>query len=316
MRPQVSPAGLGLGAAFWIQEARWPALRDAVRAAEDAGFGSVWVDDHLLNDEGDPDRPKLEGWTTLTALAAVTSRVRLGLLVGANTFRNPGLVAKMAVTLDEISGGRAVLGLGAGWMEQEHRAFGFDFGASPGERLDRLEESVMLVRRLLAGERVTHAGRFYAFADAVVRPGPIRGSIPILIGGSGRRRTLRIVARHADVWNCYGDAGELADASAALDEHCAAIGRDPATVARTVTQNVVVRTGRREALDAFAAYARVHAMQPGEDQPDLAGSPAEVAAGLRTVARLGFTESIWVFRTPWDLETLERAPEVRAALAG
>lgn len=314
--PSTRPTGPALGAAFWVQDARWPALRDAVRAAEDAGFDSVWVDDHLLNDEGDPDEPKLEGWTTLAALAAITSRVRLGLLVGANTLRNPGLIAKMAVTLDEISGGRVVLGLGAGWMEREHRAFGFDFGATPGERLDRLDESAMLIRRLLSGERVTHAGRFYTFEDAIVRPGPVKGSIPILIGGSGRRNTLRIVARHADLWNCYGDEAELADASAALDAHCAAMGRDRAEIARTVTQNVVIRDDRREALEAFAAYAQAHAMQPGEDRPDLAGSPAEAAAGLRAIARLGFTESIWVFRTPWDLATIERAPEVRAALAG
>ncbi len=302
-----------LGAAFWLQEATWPDLRDAARAVEAAGFDSIWVDDHLLNDEGDPAAPKLEGWTALAALAAATSRVRLGLLVGANTLRNPGLVAKMAVTVDEISGGRLVLGLGSGWMEEEHRAFGFEFGASPGERLDRLEESAGLIRRLLSGERVTHEGRFYRFEGAVARPVPA-APLPVLIGGSGRRKTLRIVAEHADLWNCYGDPAEVADASAELDAHCAAVGRDPATIARTVTHNVVVRDTRDAALAAFEAYARRHAMQPGEDSPDLAGSPAEVAAGLRAFAALGVTESYWVMRVPRDLETVRRAAEVRALL--
>jgi F420-dependent oxidoreductase-like protein len=311
----VDPAMLRLGAALWVQDATWPELRDAALAAEDAGFDSLWVDDHLLNDEGDPEAPKLEAWTTLAALAAVTSRARLGLLVGANTLRNPGLVAKMAVTLDEVSGGRLTLGLGSGWMESEHRAFGFDFGASPGERLDRLEESVGLLRRLLAGERVTHEGRFYRFDGAVARPGPHGATIPVLIGGSGRRKTLRLVAEHADLWNCYGEPDEVANASAALDAHCAAVGRDPAAIVRSVTQNVVVRDDRDAALGAFTAYARRHAMQPGEDRPDIAGSPAEVAARLREFAALGVAESYWVFRVPWDRETIRRATEVRALLS-
>ena len=314
MASSTRPTGPALGAAFWVQDARWPALRDAVRTAEDAGFDSVWVDDHLLNDEGDPETPKLEGWTTLAALAAVTSRARLGLLVGANTLRNPGLVAKMAVTLDEVSGGRLTLGLGAGWMEREHRAFGFEFGATPGERLDRLAESVALIRRLLAGERVTHEGRFYRFDRAVVRPGPHGATIPVLIGGSGRRKTLRIVAEHADTWNCYGEPDEVADASATLDAHCAAVGRDPAAIVGSVTHNVVVRDDREAALAAFDACARRHAMQPGEDRPDIAGSPVEVAARLRAFAELGVGESYWVFRVPWDLETMRRAAEVRALL--
>ena len=130
------------GAAFWIQRVGWPELRAGFLHAEAAGFDDLWVDDHLLSDEGDWPDPKLEGWSTLAAAAAVTSRARLGLMVAANTLRNPGLTAKITTTVDHISGGRAILGIGGGWFEREHEAFGFDFGSGFGERLDRLGEAV------------------------------------------------------------------------------------------------------------------------------------------------------------------------------
>ena len=150
-----------LGAAFWLERTDWDSLREAIVSADAAGFDSLWFDDHLLSDEGDPDDPKLEGWTVASAAAAITERATIGHLVTANTFRSPGLLAKMATTLDHISGGRAVLGVGAGWFEREHEAFGLDFGASPGERIERMGEAVSLVRRLLDGERVSHDGGFY-----------------------------------------------------------------------------------------------------------------------------------------------------------
>ena len=173
------------GAAFWINRTAWPDLRDACLAAERAGWDSLWIDDHLLADEGDPADPKLEGWATLSALAVLTDKARLGLLVAANTFRNPGLTAKLAATVDHLSDGRLVLGLGGGWFEREHDAFGIDFGAGFGERLDRLDEAVGLIRRLLDGERVTHEGRFYTMRDALCTPLPVQPRLPILIGGSG-----------------------------------------------------------------------------------------------------------------------------------
>jgi len=312
----VDPAALRFGAAFWVQRTGWPEVRAWGLAAEGAGFDSLWVDDHLLNDEGDPDDPKLEGWTTLAALAAITTRPRLGHLVVANTFRAPGLVAKLATTLDDISGGRAVLGLGTGWFAREHEAFGLDFGVTAGERIDRLAESAALLRRLLHGERVTHAGRFYRLEGAVARPGPHGAQIPILVGGMGRRRTLRVVAESADIWNGHGAVEDIADASAALDAHCAALGRDPASVVRTAALNVVVRSTRREAEEEFTRVLTRHEIQPDEKGLHLGGPPEEVAEGLRAYAAAGISETMWIFRHPWDRETIAALPEVRAALAG
>jgi F420-dependent oxidoreductase-like protein len=303
------------GAAFYTNRASWPALREAVLEAERAGFDSVWLDDHLLTDEGAWDDDKLEGWTALAALAASTERVTLGLLVSSNTFRNPGLTAKLATTLDHLSGGRAILGLGAGWFEREHEAFGIKFGTWIGERLDRMGEAAGLIRRLLDGERVTHAGRFYAMKDAVIRPRPIQAKLPILIGGMGLRKTLPIVAASADMWNAYGTPAELKTAEAALREACAAIGRDPATIERTLNREVAIRASHAIAVEAFEEIRQRHHL-PAVEQLAVGGTPHEVAEVVGRDAALGFHYPIWIFRDPFDLETIGRLPEVRRELEG
>ena len=309
------------GAAYWIQRTGWPALRDACLAAEVAGFDTLWLDDHLLADEGDWRDAKLEGWTTLAALAPLTTTARLGLLVAANTFRNPGLTAKLAATLDHLSNGRLILGIGGGWFEREHEAFGLDFGSGFGERLDRLEEAVTLIERLLAGERVTHNGRFYSMVDAVCAPRPIQARLPILIGGSGREKTLRTTARHADLWNGYGEHERIAETSAVLRQRCEEIGRPFESIERTVTMEVVIRASESEALKAYATYEERHGTRSrvGSDgtPPDLnvAGPPQVVADYVRRFEALGIAEVIWIFRDPFDLETMRRLPQVRAALA-
>jgi F420-dependent oxidoreductase-like protein len=308
------------GAAFWIQRTGWPALRDAVLAAETAGFDAVWLDDHLLSDEGDWRDPKLEGWTALAALASLTSRVRLGHLVSANTFRNPGLTAKMATTLDHVSNGRFILGLGGGWFEREHEAFGLDFGGGFGERLDRLEEATGLIERLLAGDRVTHEGRFYRMVDALCEPRPVQARLPLLIGGSGPRKTLRTTALHADLWNGYGDPSRIAATSAVLRERCAEIGRPFESIERTVTMEVVIRSTEAEARRAHEALEVIHGIteRVGSDGSprgyNVGGPPADVAAYVREFEALGVAEVMWIFRNPFDLETMHRLPEVRAAL--
>jgi F420-dependent oxidoreductase-like protein len=306
---------MGFGAAFWVQRTTWPELRDAVLHAEATGFDHAWIDDHLLNDEGDPDAPKLEGWTTLAALAAVTSRIRLGLMVAANTFRNPGLTAKIATTLDHVSGGRAILGIGAGWFEREHEAFGIEFGAGTGERLDRLGEALPLLRRLLDGERVTHSGRWYAMRDAICAPRPVQPHLPILVGGSGPRRTLPLVAAHADLWNAYGTPERIAASDAILRAACEAIGRDPEAIVRTVNANVVIRDDQAAAVAAWEGWLGRHAPEADERGRELVGTPASVVAALRRYREVGVRDTVWIFRSPFDLATMDRLPEIRAAVA-
>jgi F420-dependent oxidoreductase-like protein len=308
--------GMRFGAAFWIQRTGWPELRDAVVHAEAAGFDSLWLDDHLLSDEGDWRDGKLEGWSTLAALAAVTSRASLGLLVAANTFRNPGLTAKLATTLDHLSGGRAVLGLGGAWFAREHDAFGIDFGDGFGERLDRLAEAVPLVRRLLDGERVTHEGRWYRMHDAVCAPRPVQPRLPIVIGGSGPRKTLPLVARHADAWNAYGRPETLAAADTILREACAAAGRDQREIERTTNLNVVLREDRAGAEAAWVTWRDRHTVRPERDELSALGSPAEVAETIARYRDVGFGHVVLVFRSPFDRETMDRLPQLRAALDG
>jgi len=308
------------GAAFWVNRTSWPDLLAACRAVEEAGWDSIWIDDHLLADEGDPRDGKLEGWTTLAALAVLTTHVRLGLLVGANTFRNPGLTAKLATTLDHLSDGRAVLGLGGGWFELEHEAFGLDFGSGFGERLDRLDEAVGIIRRLLDGETVTHDGRFYTMREAICEPRPVQARLPILIGGSGPKKTLRTTARYADLWNAYGTPERIAQTSLILAQRCAEEGRRFEDIERTVTIHAVMRDTPAEAVTAWAEVARIHDLEglvgsDGEEQGLLIGGPPdEMAAYFDGYRRNGVGEIIFTFRSPFDFETIQRVGELRAAL--
>ena len=235
--------------------------------------------------------PIFEGWTALAGLAPVTSRVRLGLMVGANTFRNPGLTAKLATTLDHVSGGRAVLGIGGAWFEREHDAFGIEFGASPGWRLDRFDEAVGLLRRLLDGERIAHHdGPAYPMDDALVAPRPVQAHLPIL---DRRVRAEEDAAHDRQVRRRSGTraAGSRRSAgrSASCEEHCAAVGRDPSTIERT---DQLSHRHPRRAADAEARFAELLAHNASPDAgnvPNLLGSPEQIADELRPFRdELGF----------------------------
>ncbi|MBI3748531.1 MAG: TIGR03560 family F420-dependent LLM class oxidoreductase [Chloroflexi bacterium] len=303
------------GAQLWSQQTTFADFRDAALVAEAAGWDSVWTWDHLMAIFGPWEQPILEGWTTLAAVGAVTRRIRLGLMVGANTFRNPGLTAKLATTLDNVSDGRAVLGIGGAWFEREHEAFGIqEWGTGFGDRLDRLDESVMLMRRLLDGERFSYTGRYYRLTDALCTPRPVQAHLPILVGGSGPRKTLRTVALRADAWNTSGTVQEVRDKLAILDEHCADVGRDRSAIELTVSFPIVIRD---QAADAVAAYGAALAANGVEDMRgaiELLGPPGLVADAIRPYRDLGFRTVIVRLPAPHDRETLERIGEVDALL--
>lgn len=302
------------GGQLWSQNTSWPAVRDAAVGLERAGWDGVWTWDHLLAIVGPDDQPIFEGPTLLAGLAPLTRRVTLGLMVGANTFRNAGLIAKVVTTLDHLSGGRAVLGIGGAWFEREHTAFGLPFGASPGERLDRLDESVDILRRLLDGERVDHEGRFYRLHDAFSAPRPIQHRLPVLVGGAGPRKTLRIVARHADAWNSSGSPDQIAERIRVLGDHCRDVGRDPAAIELTASITPIVRDDPAEAERVAASQARHNGVDEIPYGPILRGSPTQLADRLRPFVALGVRHFIARLPTPFDHETIERMGEVRALL--
>jgi F420-dependent oxidoreductase-like protein len=214
------------------QNLTWPQTLERWRLFERLGFDSAWDCDHYVQPSR-PGGPYLEGWTLLAALAARTARIRVGVLVSCNTFRHPALLAKEAVTVDHVSGGRLELGLGAGWYRPEHEMYGIDFPA-PAELVGRFREAVEIVDRLLRSEEVTYEGRHYRLRDAAFRPGPLQRPRPPLTLGAHGPRMLRIVARHADAWNSFGTPEQIRARGAVLDEACAEIGRDPSEIVRSL----------------------------------------------------------------------------------
>ena len=298
------------GLQLWSQATDWPSFRDAAVAADGQGWDSIWTWDHLLAIFGPWEQPIFEGWTVLAALGPLTERVRLGLMVGANTFRNPGLTAKLATTLDHVSAGRAVLGIGGAWFDREHEAFGIDFGVSPGERLDWLDESVMLLRRLLDGERFDHAGPRYTMRDALCEPRPIQAHLPILIGGSGRQKTLRTVAERADAWNTSGSIDEVRDAVETLRRHCTAVGRDIGGIEMTLSFPIVLRDQADDARTRFRELLDRNGVPIDDFDGSLLGSPEEVADAIRPYLALGFETIIVRMPGPYDDETIARIGEV------
>jgi F420-dependent oxidoreductase-like protein len=217
--------------------------------AESAGFDSVWVMDHLFQIPGigTVDEPMFEAYTLLGGLAARTTRARLGAMVTGVTYRNPGLLAKEVTALDVLSGGRAVLGIGAAWFETEHNGLGFDFPPL-AERFERLEEALKICRSMFTEDAPSFEGRFYRINGAMNRPRPVQaGGPPILVGGGGERRTLRLVAEHADACNVFGDAATVRHKLEVLARHCDDVGRDPATITKTRLGTLVIGATSAEA---------------------------------------------------------------------
>lgn len=311
----LSRAPVKAGVLIWNQYTDWPALRAAAQRIDALGYDSLWTWDHLYPIIGDPNGPFLEGYTLLAGWSQVTSRPTLGLLVGANTFRAPALVVKMVTALDHLSGGRAVLGIGGAWFETEHTAFGIEFGRSVGERLAWLDESVELMHAMLHASTATARGDHYVARDVRNDPPPLNPRLPILIGGSGERKTLRTVARYADAWNvAMVTPLEAARKDEILRRWCDEVGRDPAEIERTVSLGPLVI--RDDADEAQAAIARFHVTNPGMQRAVLTGSANAIADTVRGYVERGFRHVIYHLPPPHDEETLVRfAEEVKPNLA-
>jgi F420-dependent oxidoreductase-like protein len=294
-----------------------PRLTDIARTAESSGFDSIYVMDHLhqIRGVGPEENWMLDGPTTLAALAAVTEKAHLGLMVGGIIYRNPALLAKITTTIDVLSGGRAILGIGAAWNESESLAYGYDF-PSLGERFERLEDGLRIFRALFTEDgRSTVQGKHHHIDGAYNNPKPLRGDIPILIGGSGEKKTLRMVAEYADASNVFGDVEKIKHLMSVLDAHCERVGRDPAAIKRTKL-GVLVIAETHDAAEAKVAPLREHMPAEQFAAVVLAGDPGEVAEQVAANRAAGLDGVIVSLPDVADLETLALAGRtLSAALA-
>jgi F420-dependent oxidoreductase-like protein len=301
-----------LGINLWPQNTTWRALREHALLADRLGFDSLWVWDHFYSINGDLHRPNLEGWQLQAAYAAITKNVRIGCLVSGITHRHPAVLANMATTLDNISGGRAILGIGAAWNALEHNAYGIDLG-TPAERSNRFAEATKIIRQLVDGKRVTFSGTYYELVNAEVLVRPVQERLPILIGGGGEQRTLRTTARYADMWHSFENPEVMAHKIGVLRKHCADVGRDPAEIEPIGGSWVVIRDDPAKAKAHLQRVAEHHGMSAPPTA--IVGGPDLVAEKIAEYSRAGVKGFIVRFAEPFDAESIERlATEVQPRL--
>jgi F420-dependent oxidoreductase-like protein len=292
----------------------WPMLRERALLLEELGYDGLWLVDHFWAN-GMPDLDFLEGWTTLGALAEATTRLRIGLMVSCVSYRNPALLAKMAATVDRLSEGRLELGLGAGWMDSEYKAYGYDFPPM-GTRLAHLEEALEIVTRMQREKRTTFAGRFHRVEDAPNEPKPVQSPLPVTIGGAGEKVLLRLVARYAQRWNCpMNSAHEIGRLRGVLADHCKREGRNVDDI--VVSEQTMVVIGAD--ADAFEAKRQMAKAMLGGfadiDKVAVAGTPVQVVDGLRAKVARGVTDFAVMFGDLGMDDTLELfAREVMPAM--
>ncbi|MEQ8857585.1 MAG: TIGR03560 family F420-dependent LLM class oxidoreductase [Pseudomonadales bacterium] len=268
---------------FWpTPSLPYATVLDLARHVERTGWDGVWYADHFMPNAEDTSTPWPEAWMTLAALGAQVPRLRFGTLVAGNTYRHPAVLAKMAATLDHITGGRVVLGLGSGWQENEHRQYGIPFH-TVGERLERLDEACEVIKALFTETEASFDGRYYQLDRASLEPKPVQSPLPLLIGGGGEKVTLKITARHADEWNVWGTPEILQHKMAILDHHCANVGRDPGRIARTAVALLFMSDDQ-----GFLEKMRGADIQ----QPHLVGTPEQIRGIMQEYESLGVDEFI------------------------
>jgi F420-dependent oxidoreductase-like protein len=283
------------------QQAQWTDLRGLWQKADLWGYDSLWVFDHFYPIMGaDPAGPCFEGWSVLSALSQQTSRARIGALVNGNTYRNPCITAKMAATLDHLSNGRFVLGIGAGWYELEHQSFGIDF-KTVGWRLKALDEACQIIKGMFTQDKFTLHGRHYHVSDAVCSPKPLQQPHPpLMVAGTGEKVLLRIVAKYADLWNSGGSPERMGHLISVLKRHCEAIGRDDSEIEKTVITSLGYRAGKDHENEMVARAAAMSRSTPEEARKNVFVGSADQC--LETIARyqkVGVTHFIFSMTPPY-----------------
>ncbi|HLK11278.1 MAG TPA: TIGR03560 family F420-dependent LLM class oxidoreductase [Candidatus Binatia bacterium] len=298
------------------QGVAWSTMLDLWQKADAWGYDSLWAFDHFYPIFVDPEGPCLEGWTALAALAQATRRARIGLLVAGNTYRHPCVTAKMAATVDHVSGGRLNLGIGAGWFEREHRDFGIDFKTVRG-RLEALDEACRIVRGMFTAPRTTLHGRHYTVTDAIGQPKPLQQPYPpIMIGGTGERVLLRLVARHADMWNASTAAERMGELIATIGRHAEAEGRDPGRIEKTVLLPLCYKAPaeREQFVCGLIASMRQIAPEAARRQIMIGGAQ-ECLDTIGRYRRVGVTHFIFMTFTPYLLDEIQAFAEEVAPAA-
>jgi F420-dependent oxidoreductase-like protein len=293
------------------QNVTWEEMSGLWRKADEWGYDSLWNFDHFYPIfVPDPTGPCLEGWTTLTALSQVTRRARIGTLVNGNTYRNPCVMAKMATTLDHLSGGRLNLGIGAGWFEHEHQSFGIDFKTIPG-RLQALDESLQIIKGMFTQDKVSLKGRHYTVTDAICNPKPLqKPHPPIMIGGVGEKVLLKIVAKHADMWNAMGDTDRMKHLIGVINRHGDIVGRDTDEIEKTAMIPLCYRAPKEREQMTLGMVAAM-----GQTTPELArrqtmiGGKQECLDTIERYVKVGVTHFIFVMMAPFPEEDLQRFAE-------
>jgi F420-dependent oxidoreductase-like protein len=290
------------------QQISWAELRETWQEVETLGFDTLWVNDHLLPSVGPPDAANLEGWTMLGAMAALTTNVRIGVMVASNTFRHPAILAKMATTVDHISGGRLILGIGSGYFVQEHQVYGIPLYTHT-RRARQLEEALQVIRELWSEENASFTGTYYQLANAPFAPKPLqKPHPPIMIGGAGEKLILPLVAKYADLWNAGGLGIEaLARKIAILNEHCGRIGRDGSDIEKTYLTPLYLRSNPAEVERLLTQIPQVQTLNLEQMRAIiLAGDVAAVQRQVQAYLDVGISHIIIALRRPgfYDREGL------------
>ncbi len=293
------------------QQAQWSDLRGLWQKADLWGYDSLWLFDHFYPIMGaDPAGPCMEGWTALSALSQQTSRARIGTLVNGNTYRNPCITAKMAATVDHLSNGRFVLGIGAGWYELEHQSFGVDF-MTVGRRLRALDEACQIIKGMFTRDQFTLHGRHYQVTGAVCNPKPLQQPHPpLMVAGTGEKVLLKIVAKYADLWNSGGTVERMGHLVGVLKRHCDAIGRDHSEIEKTVITTLGYRAGKDREKEIVARAAAMSRSTPEEARRNvIVGSAQECLDTIARFGKAGVTHFIFSMTPPYLEEGIQAFAE-------